>query len=439
MNNKSTTSLRSKIPFNSLSEFYFIKKLGKGAFSRVYLVRHKNGKKYALKHIQYNSLHKTDKNNVQNEIKIHKRITHPNIVQFYNYFFDNGDLFLVLEYCKDGNLFQTIHDSEKKLSKSKIEKIFKQIVNGIDYLHKNKIILRDLKPENIVLDGEKAKLCDFGWAVEIDNFSWRKKQAGTFAYMSPESILGKIQGYSSDIWSLGVLLYEMKTKEEVFEEKNSINQIRIMKKNFIGFDSSFSRDEKNLVRKMLKYKPEERVDIGYIKNYFSSKSIEKMASSKSSFLQNSLLGSYLKKSRSRMFKVENNQKKKNLRNNKQNNFKKITITQSCLHPDFKNNNSNKIKKYNNYNFVQSNVYKDSLATRTTQQDSINKSFNSKKNTFLDNSSKKFKKNKNYISTNYFNNNKKKLYSSNFNLIENETKSYYKLNQDNEYSKYIIIK
>lgn len=453
MNNKST-SLKSKIMFNSLSEFYFVKKLGKGAFSRVYLVRHQNGQKYALKHIQYKSLHKTDKNNVQNEIKIHKKINHPNIVKFYNYFFDDGDLFLVLEYCKGGNLFQTIHDSEKTLSKSKIDKIFTQIVDGMDYLHKNKIILRDLKPENIVLDGEKAKLCDFGWAVEFNNFSWRKKQAGTFAYMSPESILGKLQGYASDIWSLGVLLYELKTKDEVFEEKNAIDQIRVMKRNYVHFNRSFDKDEKRLVKKMLKYKPDERIDIGYIKNYFSSKAIEKLNYSKVSSSKNNLYSSYLNKSRSRIYKLEDNNsysnsKKINLRNNKKNNFNKkfTTITQSCLIPEFLESNKDikKLPKKNYNHLVKSNIYNDSLATRATQKDSLDKSeqsfYKKQKNTFLNNSSQKFIKVKKLTKTNNYFPKSKKLYSSTFNFNQNDfsQKSYYKLNQNNVYSKYIIIK
>jgi serine/threonine protein kinase len=362
--------------YNSLSEFSFIKKIGKGAFSRVYLVRHTNGKYFALKHIEYGSLHKTDKNNIQNEIKIHKRISHPNIVKFYNYFFDEGDLFLVLEYCSDGNLFQKIHQ-RKKSSPFDIHSIFEQIVDGIDYLHKNKILLRDLKPENVVLDGDKAKLCDFGWAVEFNNLAWRKKEAGTFAYMSPESLLGQLQDTPSDVWSLGVLYFEMKTKDEVFSQKNPYNQVIEMKKNVIKFNDSFSTWEIDFVKNMLKFFPEDRTKIEDIKNLLNKKNSPKLNlnnyESSTTMSQKSIVDYKFNSFPKKIIKLEEYDLKK-----KSPQIKKQDVSQSSFLSPYKTN----LKYY------QSDIYtnKESLTTKTTQKDSFDKSseYSIKKEVFCSN-------------------------------------------------------
>lgn len=94
-------------------------------------------------------------------------------------------------------------------------------MKAIEYIHSQEFVLRDLKPENVLIDNKTKliKICDFGWASSINDKEWLKEKAGTFVYMSPESLRSEIQGFESDTWALGILLYELFYNKEPFEGK----------------------------------------------------------------------------------------------------------------------------------------------------------------------------------------------------------------------------
>lgn len=118
-------------------------------------------------------------------------------------------LHIVLENADGGNLYKYLTNNFP-LDLSRIRKIWSQIVDGIAHLHKKNILMRDLKPENVILDSKgDVKLCDFGWAARMTDESYRRVQGGTYIYMSPEALRGELQGLKSDVWSLGVLLFEL--------------------------------------------------------------------------------------------------------------------------------------------------------------------------------------------------------------------------------------
>lgn len=99
----------------------------------------------------------------------------------------------MLDFCQGGNLFSYIN-KKKHLSEKEIRKIFNQVLEAISYIHSKDIILRDLKPENLLIDLEdmRIRVCDLGWAAKTDDLKWLKSKAGTFSYMSPESLQGKL-------------------------------------------------------------------------------------------------------------------------------------------------------------------------------------------------------------------------------------------------------
>ena len=164
---------------------------------------------------------------------------------------------IVLEYANKGNLFYYIQENEN-LSESKSFKIFIQIVNAVYFLHKNNLVHRDIKPENILLNGDKIKLCDFGWCCET-NINNRKSFCGTFEYMAPEIIKDIPYGKPVDIWALGILLYELyfgvspfsSNKENEEQTKEVINNI--MQKKIFFNKKSISYDMKDLIIHMLEF------------------------------------------------------------------------------------------------------------------------------------------------------------------------------------------
>ena len=214
------------------------KLLGYGSFGKVFLEINKINKKfYAIKHIEKKAIYKALKtlDPIYSEIQIQSKISHPNIVKIL-YATENERYFdIVLEYAKKGNLFYYIQKN-KHLSESDSFKIFIQIVNAIYFLHNNNYIHRDIKPENILLfEDNVAKLCDFGWCVEFKDEP-RNTFCGTTEYMAPEMINQKRYGKEIDIWSLGILLYEMlhghspfKPSKPNFNDRDVINNIRFQK------------------------------------------------------------------------------------------------------------------------------------------------------------------------------------------------------------------
>lgn len=146
--------------------------------------------------------------NVKTEIRLQKTIQHPHIAKLYQYFTDDENIYIVLEYCKNGNLAEYMRQNQRLLESEAIY-YFLQTAFALEYLHTNQIIHRDLKLENLLLDSNgNVKLTDFGWSVLIAADT-RQTYCGTIDYMAPEMVAGQQYDFKVDIWSLGVLLYEL--------------------------------------------------------------------------------------------------------------------------------------------------------------------------------------------------------------------------------------
>lgn len=126
---------------------------------------------------------------VRNEVSIHHQLRHPNILELHHFFEDPEKVYLVMELCLAGELYQYLARRKKLLSEGEARTFFREIVKGVDYLHQHGIIHRDLKLSNILLDdgAMRPKIADFGLAVRQNNpqFSEQRTLCGTPNYLAP--------------------------------------------------------------------------------------------------------------------------------------------------------------------------------------------------------------------------------------------------------------
>jgi len=240
--------------------------LGKGSYGQVKLVKEKgnpSSKLYAMKVISIAQLKAySSVEYLKNEIKIQKRLDHPHIVKLHHYFQDKENVYLILEYAENNNLFFYLR-KKKKLTEREAFFFFSQTCLGIDYLHKKGILHRDLKPENLLLDKQgNIKVCDFGWSAE--SVGKRNTFCGTVDYMAPEMVQSKPHDFKIDIWSLGVLLYELLHGYPPFRGKTNDEKFQSILDQELKFGEGISAEAQELIASLLRSDPMLRPGFEYI-------------------------------------------------------------------------------------------------------------------------------------------------------------------------------
>ena len=254
-------------PETKISDFDIKKELGSGAFGHVYLVVHKKtNAQYAIKAIdKRNKMNVEETPYFKREIEVMYKVHHPNVVKLYGHFEDNNYCYFLMEYISKGNLYGLIpKDNKKRINTKVVATIMKDIISAVYYLHNMNppIIHRDIKPENILLnDGLVAKLTDFGWSNYIFNGIKRTTMCGTPVYMAPEIIREQPHDEKVDIWCIGVLLFELTSGTLPFQGET----IESLKNNILNLKISWPKDinldAKNLIIKILKIEPEQRISL----------------------------------------------------------------------------------------------------------------------------------------------------------------------------------
>lgn len=151
-------------------------------------------------------------------------LNHPNVVQIYDVGDENGKYYIVMEYVEGITLKQLLL-KRKRLTVSEVVDISKQIVKGIDHAHSKHIVHRDIKPHNILVQRDGTiKITDFGIAVTLNDTILTQTNSilGSVHYLPPEQINGNIADTKSDIYSIGVLLYELLTGELPFNGDSAV-------------------------------------------------------------------------------------------------------------------------------------------------------------------------------------------------------------------------
>ena len=250
-----------------ISDFTILKELGAGSYGRVILVQHKiTQAKYPIKCIdKRNKVNIEEKPYFRREIEIMYRVHHPNVVKLFGHFEDNKYCYFIMEYIPGGNVYNLVpKNGFRTVPIQTIASIMKDVISAVYFLHHMSppIIHRDIKPENVVLDQNmKAKLTDFGWSNYMQGDMKRTTVCGTPVYLAPEIINNRGHDEKVDIWCIGVLLFELLTGISPFQGfdvqtiKYNINRLNI------AWQKNMDRDAVDLIKRILKYNPEERISL----------------------------------------------------------------------------------------------------------------------------------------------------------------------------------
>jgi serine/threonine protein kinase len=254
-------------PEATIKDFTILSTIGEGSFGKVFLVMHNKTKsKYAIKRIsKLNKNNQEGKTYFRRDIEIMYKVHQCNIVRLFNHFEDNEYCYFVMEYIEKGNLFdQPSWKNNKRFSSVDVAKIIKEIICAVYYLHHMDppIIHRDIKPENVLIDKNGvAKLTDFGWSNYVDSNEIRRTYCGTPVYLAPEMIKEIGHNEHLDIWCIGVLLFELLTGTVPFKGRD----IDSLNNNILSLKIVWPRDinntAKNLISKILKTEPGERISL----------------------------------------------------------------------------------------------------------------------------------------------------------------------------------
>ena len=194
----------------------------------------------------------------------------PKVVGLKDFFEDYKNIYIILELCKNKSLADYLENRGGKLTEIEVKCFIFQLLQGLKSLHNNKIIHRDLKPSNLLLDDKyELKIGDFGKIAEItENKKRRYTVCGTYYYMAPEMFENNGKGYSFevDIWSVGIIMYQLLTGKLPFNGEN-IDEII---KNILEFEpksldvSGLSTVAADLIKQILIKNPKHRPAINQI-------------------------------------------------------------------------------------------------------------------------------------------------------------------------------
>lgn len=242
------------------------KKIGEGSYGSVVKAKHKaTSAVRAIKSISKAQMKNIDR--FRQEISIMKQMDHPNIIRLYESFEDNRFIYLVLELCVGGELFDRIIDSGH-FTETQAALLMQQIIRAVYYMHHEHVCHRDLKPENFLfvtkepIEKNNLKVIDFGLSCNFtDNNPNLTTKAGTPYYVAPQVLAGKYD-QQSDMWSCGVIMYVMLCGYPPFfgeTDAEVLSKVRLGNFSFNAADwKNVSEDAKNLIRMLLKMNPKDR-------------------------------------------------------------------------------------------------------------------------------------------------------------------------------------
>ena len=239
--------------------------IGKGAFGEVWKVSQKmTGKIYVIKVMDKSAIKEQRLiDQINREIEIMYKLNHPHVIRLINHFEDDEKFYLIMPYASKGQLYSLLR-RQVRFDQRTAAQYMREVIEAVRYIHSfsPKIIHRDIKPENLLLDDNyRVLLSDFGWSNFLDDNEYRKTFCGTPEYLSPE--MAKKEGHNEmvDIWALGVLMFEFLAGYAPFSGSNPKELYANIKKLKINWPVDFPPLAKNLITKILKLNPNERLSL----------------------------------------------------------------------------------------------------------------------------------------------------------------------------------
>ena len=268
--NRSIDTQNNPINRKYIGQFVLGERLGQGTFGVVVLGTHQiTGEKVAVKILDKEKiLQETDKSRLEREIKILKNMRHNNIVHLYDVKETPTSLYIIMEYICGKELFEYIIYN-KRLNELEACKFYQQIISGIEYLGKIKVVHRDIKPENLLLDNKNnIKIVDFGLSNSYPKNELLTTACGSPCYAAPEMINGeKYYGLKADIWSSGIVLYAMLCGYLPFEEADNEKLYKKITEGKFKTPNFLSDSAKDILHRILNTDPKSRITIPQMKKH----------------------------------------------------------------------------------------------------------------------------------------------------------------------------
>uniref|UniRef100_A0A0D9Z561 Protein kinase domain-containing protein n=1 Tax=Oryza glumipatula TaxID=40148 RepID=A0A0D9Z561_9ORYZ len=276
-----------------VGDYVLVRQIGSGAYARVWLGKHRTrGTEVALKEIAVERLSSKLRESLLSEVDILRRIRHPNVIALHEsirmhqakenslgltfIWVDGGKIYLVLEYCRGGDLHSYLQQHKRvseTVAKHFIQQLGKHFLRT-SMLRENNVVHRDLKPQNILLvannENSLLKIADFGFAKFLEPSSLAETLCGSPLYMAPEVMQAQKYDAKADLWSVGIILYQLVTGSPPFTGDSQIQLLRnILNTREIRFpsDCDLSHGCIDLCRKLLRINSVERLTVEEFVNH----------------------------------------------------------------------------------------------------------------------------------------------------------------------------
>ncbi|MBX7044249.1 MAG: serine/threonine protein kinase [Ignavibacteria bacterium] len=250
-----------------IQNYQIVSKLAEGGMGVIYLARHlKLEREAVLKVLHSNFFYNNDvRQRFYTEANTLSKLSHPNIVSIYDFLEIDNQFYLILEYAEGLTMDRYIQEKRGENNEAAAINIFSQILDGFSYAHNHNVIHRDIKPSNIIIQNDSSvKILDFGIAKILDrndNNTKTGSSLGTITYMSPEQILGKKIDSRTDIYSVGITLYEFLTGMSAYGSDDISQyeiQTKILNENLLFFNADISSKFVSIISKATAKNPLDR-------------------------------------------------------------------------------------------------------------------------------------------------------------------------------------